>query len=145
MMAAGYELVEHISELELRVHGPTWAELLAEAGRALGVILRGDAPPVEHVSGAGAAPLSWRHLDVQALDRTALLVDWLNELLLHAESEWWIPVVVRVETASDHHVRARVGGVSVAEAPAAVKAVTLHRARVVPGSAGLEATAVLDV
>jgi SHS2 domain-containing protein len=138
-MLAGYEVLEHTAEVELKVHAPTWPSLLAEAGRALSARLWGGqvAPP--------RAQGTWRHLDLESADRDALLVDWLNELLYHAEAEWWVPVEFVVEEASETKLSARVRGVPVAAAPAAVKAATLYGVGVAPGPAGLEATVVLDV
>jgi SHS2 domain-containing protein len=138
MIAPGYELLEHTSEVELRVHAPTWSELLAEAAGALTAHLTGGTPP-------RAKTTAWRRVDVRAPDRCALLVDWLNELLYRAEAEWWIPVEVVIENASDCEVRARVRGVPVDTAPTAVKAATLHGVSVGTGPAGLEATVILDV
>jgi SHS2 domain-containing protein len=138
MMAPGYELLEHTSEVELRVHAPSWSALLVEAADALTAHLTGGTPP-------HGTRTAWRRVDVRAPDRCALLVDWLNELLYRAEAEWWIPVEVVVETASDCEVRARVRGVPVDTAPTAVKAATLHGVSVGTGAAGLEATVILDV
>jgi SHS2 domain-containing protein len=138
-MLAGSEVLQHTSDLELKLHAPTWPELLAEAGTALSARLWGGKVPAPHSGG------TWRRVELRAADRAALLVDWLNELLYRAEAEWWVPVEFDVEQASNHEVRARVRGVSVATSPAAVKAATLYGVRVGPGPAGLEATVVLDV
>jgi SHS2 domain-containing protein len=138
-MLPGYEVLEHTSEVELKLHAPTWPELLAEAGRALSARLGAGTVAVPRGEGV------WRRVDLHAGDRAALLVDWLNELLYRAEAEWWVPVEFDIEQASNHEVHARVRGVPVATSPAAVKAATLHGVQVVPGPAGLEATVVLDV
>jgi SHS2 domain-containing protein len=138
-MLPGYEVLEHTAEVELKVHAPSWPELLAEAGRALSARLWAGqvAPP--------RAQGTWRHIELQAADRTALLIDWLNELLYHAEAEWWVPVEFVVEETSENTLRARVRGIPVEAAPAAVKAATLYGAGVEPAASGLEATVVLDV
>jgi len=138
-MLPGYEVLQHTSEVEIKLHAPTWPELLAEAGRALSARLWNGRTPPPHGSG------TWRRVELRAGDRAALLVDWLNELLYRAEAEWWVPVEFIVEHASNQEVRARVRGMSVATSPAAVKAATLYGVQVVPGPAGLEATVVLDV
>jgi SHS2 domain-containing protein len=138
-MLAGHEVLEHTADIELKLHAPTWPELLAESGRALSVRLW---------AGTGAVPGhqgTWHRMELRAADRAALLVDWLNELLYRSEAEWWVPVEFVVEEASDQFVRARVRGVPVARAPAAVKAATLYGAQVIRGPAGIEATVVLDV
>jgi SHS2 domain-containing protein len=132
-------VLEHTSEVELRVRAPTWPDLLAEAGRALSARLwDGATPPLR---GEGV----WRRIELHAADRAALLVDWLNELLYHAEAEWWVPVEFVINAASDQELHAHVRGVPVEHAPAAVKAATLYDADVAVSPAGLEATVVLDV
>jgi SHS2 domain-containing protein len=138
-MLPGFEVLEHTADVELKVHAPTWPGLLSEAGHALSARLWVGqiAPP--------RAQGTWRHLDLESADRDALLVDWLNELLYHAEAEWWVPVEFVVEEASETKLRARVRGVPVASAPAAVKAATLYGVGVEPGPSGLEATVLLDV
>ena len=137
MSASSHEFFDHTSELGLRILAPTFADVLAEAARALGeVMLRGQ---------AASAVGPWRSLVVRATDREALLVDWLNELIFHAETEHWIAVEVEVETADDTKVTALARGASVAEAPSWVKAVTHHRLSVREEEGGLVAEVVLDV
>jgi SHS2 domain-containing protein len=136
-VSTSHEFFDHTSELGLRILAPTFADILAEAARALGeLMLRGQAVP---------AVGPWRTLVVQATDREALLVDWLNELIFHAETERWIVVEVDVETAGDTEVTARVRGASVAEAPSLVKAVTHHRLSVRREDDLVVAEVVLDV
>lgn len=138
-MSPGYELLEHTSEIELKLRAPTWAALLDQAGAALTARLWAGTDPVPRTGG------TWQRVDLHAGDRAALLVDWLNELLYHAEAEWWLPVEFVIEEASDHTLHARVRGVPVAAAPATVKAATLYGAHVTHDAAGLEATVVLDI
>ncbi|HEU5260456.1 MAG TPA: archease [Gemmatimonadales bacterium] len=131
-----HEALEHGGELELWVHAPTWPDLLAQAGRALGEQLLRGAPT--------AASGRWRELAVESADRTSLLVDWLNELLFHAQAEWWIPVEFAAVRATDTGIHARARGVSAGEPPAVFHAAAPHQVRVrdVPG--GLEAKVTLE-
>ncbi len=132
-----HHVLDHTSELMFRVRAPTWAELIAEAGRALGEALLREP--------SGAPSTVWRAVEVTAADRAALLVDWLNELLYRAEAEWWIPTEFAVDAASSTVIRARARGVAVTAPPAAVKAATLHGVKVVEVPGGLEASVILDV
>jgi SHS2 domain-containing protein len=137
-----HEVVDHTSEIRLRVRAGSLAELLAEAGRALAQLeLRGA---------NGAAAGDWRPLTVSAADRAALLAEWLNELVFLAEAERWIPIDFEVERAGevsggDAEIRARARGVTLEQSPGLVKAATLHGLRVDPIPGGLEAEVVLDV
>jgi len=138
-MTASHEFFDHTSELGLRVRASSFAELLAEAARGLGKLMLRGRPP----SSTGR----WRALEVNATDREALLVDWLNELIFHAEVERWVPVEIEIVTASDTMLSARARGVAVDEAPALVKAATHHGlfVRQVGGGGEVEAEVVLDV
>ena len=135
-LRAWHEVLDHTPELELWVHAPTWPELVAEAGRALGEQL------VHGVLGGAAGP--WRRLTIRAADRTRLLTAWLNELLFHAEAEWWIPVEIADVQASDTEIRARVRGAVVTEAPAPVRAAKPSAIHVREVAGWLEAHVTLD-
>ena len=132
-----HELLEHTGEVHLRVRGRTFAELLSEAGRALGELMLRGAP--ETPTG------SWENISVHSADRKALLVDWLNELIYHAESSREVPTQFEMLEADETALRARVRGVSVAEPPALVKAATFHDIRVETLEGGVEADVILDV
>jgi len=130
-LRAWHEVLDHTPELELWVHAPAWPELVAEAGRALGEQL------VHGVLGRAAG--GWRSVTVRSADRASLLTAWLNELLFHAEAEWWIPVEIADVQASDTEIRARVRGAVVTEAPAPVRAAKRSAIRVREIAGWLEA------
>jgi SHS2 domain-containing protein len=132
-----HRFLEHTGEVRLQVGAESWSALLAEAGRALGLLLLGSAR-VEGLS----APLL---VEIRAHDAEALLVDWLNEILFLAETELWVPVEIEVLMAEDDHLRASVRGVPVAEPPSLVKAATLHGLRIRRQGEGRAAEVVLDV
>jgi SHS2 domain-containing protein len=137
-----HEVVDHTSEIRLRIRAGSLAELLAEAGRALARLeLRGG-----KTTGTG----DWRPLTVSAGDRAALLAEWLNELIFLAEAERWVPIDFEIERAGNNsaggtEVRARARGVSIEQSSGLVKAATLHGLRVEPIPGGLEGEVVLDV
>src|SRR3954471_5770851 len=117
-----YRWMDHTSEVQLEVEAESPAGLATEAGRALGLLmLRGEPAAV-----SGPA----RTLEVTAVDRDALLVNWLNEILFVAETEQWVPVKLEVEDASPTFLRVAARGVPVAEPPSIVKAATFHGLRV---------------
>lgn len=135
-----HEILEHVSEITLRLQAPTWPALLVEAGRVLSARLwAGTVPTYRHAE-------TWRDMRVVSTGRAALLVDWLNELLYHAKAEWWLPVEFVIDEATDQVILARVRGVAVEQAPAAITAATLRGTRATPGiEDGLEANVVLEV
>lgn len=137
LLAARHRLVEHMGELELFIEAPDLASLFEEAARALAEIMAEDA------NGPPTAPPERVELD--AADREALLVDWLNELVYRADVHKCVYANVRVERCDDRHLEATLRGREPSSPRTAVKAATWHRLRVRDTPAGLEATVVLDV
>jgi SHS2 domain-containing protein len=134
---ASHQILDHTSEVVLQVSAPTMSGLLAEAGRGLAcLMLRGR---TQGDTG------EWSDVSVRSHDRESLLVDWLNELLYLAESRSRVPVLFRIQSASDTHVEARIASVPVAFAPAFVKAATLHDLRIETEGDELRASVTLDV
>jgi SHS2 domain-containing protein len=136
-MKTASELLEHTAEVKLRVRAPSFAELAAEAGRAVARIELGREPP--------PAERSYRELDIRSPDRDALLVDWLNELIWLAETERWVATEFEIHSATNTMLQARVRGVPVDEAPARIKAATFHGLKIAPVADGLEAEVIVDV
>lgn len=135
--ARWHRFVEHTGEIRLQVRAESPSGLMAEAGRALGLLLLGSAT----AEGTSEA----RIVEVRAHDREALLVDWLNEILFLAETELWVPTEVEVLDVSDTRLRASLRGARVPEAPSLVKAATLHGVRTQADGDGLRVEVVLDV
>ena len=129
--------IDHTAEVQLQVGAGSLAGLLAEAGRALGLLL---------LRGRAATPSGEaRTIEVSSVDREALLVDWLNELVFLAEVERWIAVGFDVLEASETHLKASARGVPVDDPPALVKAATFHGLAVEEWEGGLQAEVIFDV
>jgi SHS2 domain-containing protein len=132
----GHELVDHTSEVTVRLRAPTFAALLAEATRAFGDLV----PEALRGEPDGGR----RDFRIEGRDRAATLVDWLNEIVYSCEADQWLPVDVEVaENDSGLAISAR--GVSLLAPFVLVKAATLHNARVHEGGDGLEGEVTLDV
>jgi SHS2 domain-containing protein len=134
---AGHELVDHTSEVTLRLWAATFEDLVAEATRAFA-----DLVPAG-LARADDSPA--REFSVVARDRAAALVEWLNETVYLCEVERWIPVDVEVEADENHTLRIRARGVRLEEPFVLVKAATLHNAAVREADGRLEAEVTLDV
>lgn len=129
--------VDHTAEAQLQVGAESLAGLLAEAGRALGaLLLRGRAAQPSGES---------KTIEVSSVDREALLVDWLNEIIFLAEAERWIAVEFDFLEASESHLKASARGVPVEDPPALVKAATFHGLAVEEREGGLQAEVIFDV
>jgi SHS2 domain-containing protein len=134
---ASHELIDHTSEVQLRLRADSLGGLLAEAGRALaGLQFRGAE------AGITTGP---RRLHVSAADRESLLVDWLNELIFLAETERWVATEFEIERADAESVVARVSGVELARISGLVKAATMHGLRVAEVDGWWEGEVILDV
>ncbi len=135
-MAAAHRFEDHTADVRLLVEGPDLAALFAEAGRALGELMGGGAqgPLGEAVRARVEAP-----------DRAALLVRWLDELVFLSETEHRVWTDVNVLHADDHAVDAWVRGPAVEALRTAVKAATYYDLRVEDVPGGVRARVVLDV
>ena len=129
--------LDHTSEVQLQVEAEPLAGLAAEAGQALGLLLLHDVPARPE----GPA----REIQVESVDREALLVDWLNEILFLAEVERWVAVEFDILEISSIHLKASALGVPVEESPALVKAATFHGLAVEERAGGLQAEVIFDV
>lgn len=138
LSAASHALEEHTGELRLRIDAPAFAELFAEAGRALARIACGDRPPPSPEG--EAQPVSLR-----SRDRAALLVDWLNDLIFRTEVEGRVFSEFRFTRLTDRDLDAWIRGARAPEARTLVKAATLHDLEITETSHGVSATVVLDV
>jgi SHS2 domain-containing protein len=129
--------VDHVSELALRIEASSWADLLAEAVRAIGAELTRE--------GGLAGTVEARTIELESVDREALLVDLINELIFLAEADRWAPAAAPAVEASERRVRIRCAGVALAGPPSRIKAATLHGLSVRDGGTGTTAEVILDV
>jgi SHS2 domain-containing protein len=132
-----HQLLDHKSEVQLRVRAASLPGLLAEAGRALAEVQLRDTPR--------PCPSPWRTIEVHSRDRASLLADWLNELVFLAETERWFGMEFEVTQADECSLRARARGVVLEVAPGVVKAATLHGLKVEAVPGGLQGEVTLDV
>jgi SHS2 domain-containing protein len=134
---SSHELIDHTSELQLRLRAGSLGELLAEAGRALAELqLHGGEEPARSGS---------KHLRLAAPDRERLLVDWLNELIFLAETERWVATQFEIERVNTRSLEVQATGVEVPRSPGLVKAATMHGLRVSDVDGGVEGEVILDV
>jgi SHS2 domain-containing protein len=133
-----YEVAQHIADVRLLVSAPSLEDLFRDAVHGMYAIMRGvaeeDARPVE------------RTITVEdSADRTALLVDFLNEVLhrTHVARELFDGVTfTRFEEVS---LQATLTGIAPASFDEDVKAVTYHEADVVEREGVWHTTLVFDI
>lgn len=137
----------HTADRALRVWGEGLPDLLVGAARGM-CTLMGDV--------ADLTPDVWRAIQVEADDREALLVEWLNELLFLIEQEGLMPVEFNIQFLQDMAETGPAGGagpalvasVGSAVAPvtrAHIKAATYHDLELVKDETGWSTVVTFDV
>jgi len=127
---------EHTGEVELHLAAPTLKQLFVEAGLGLADLLSDQRRPPD------GAPES---VEVEAADRDALLVDWMNELIFRTEMRQKVYDEIRINSLSDRRLHADIRGASPDGWRTAVKAATFHRLEIAREGAGYTGRVVLDV
>ncbi|MRG95570.1 archease [Polyangium spumosum] len=130
---------DHTAEVRLVLCAPTLPELFAEAGRALAELAVGEGTPLPEPTGE---PVS---ISLTSVDRDALLVDWLNELVYHTEVDARAYVTFRFDELDQDHLVAQVRGAEVPGLRPLVKAATLHDVHITEDSNGYSVRVVLDI
>lgn len=129
-----YAWVDHTAELELRINAPTEAGVFEDALHAFRE-LAGDKRTGE--------PTAFE-VELEAPDRAALLVRWLDELVFRAETEDLVPDEVERLELGDGRLAATVRA-SRGAPRHLVKGVTYSGLTFEPDDGGYRATVVLDV
>ncbi len=136
-MSAGYNILEHTADLGIRAWGATREQAFEQAARGL----------IDVMGARARMPIVARTVKVEGTDAAAVLVDFLNELIVLHEIEEAGFGRVRVLRVSDSELEAevemapldgRAGGTT-------VKAATYHQLEVREGSGRVEADVYLDV
>jgi len=132
---AGYREIEHTADWELHIWAPDLISLLESAARGMYAL--------SHTVLADRPRLS-RAFEIPFLDREALLVDFLSELLFFVEDEHiaFDEYHLVLERGS---LTAQLGGAPLATQAKEIKAVTYHRLQIHPTERGLEVNIVFDV
>jgi SHS2 domain-containing protein len=159
----GFRYEEHTGELQIRLWARSLAELFEEAARALGEVMAGakesgaasdegdqanssEAPNAYGVDSAGlSAGPEVARVTLEAPDREALLVDWLNEIIFRAETARKIYTQARVDRIDDRSLSAEITGSPSPSGRTFVKAATFHGLRITEVPGGLSASVLLDI
>ena len=133
---ARHEIAEHTGELAIRLEARSVVALYAEAGLAL----------TEAMGQTPASTSDWQErVALEAPDRDALLVDWLNELVFLAEARKVAFTALEIERISERLLEATVRGAHVERPRNLVKAATFHGLCIAERDGIWSATVVLDV
>ena len=134
--AESFEEIEHTADWAYRVRGQNLTELFIQA--ALGLYSLAGME-------LAAAPQIKRTINIKGIDREALLVAWLNELLYLQESEGLGFAQLEISHLDESNLKAEVTGAPTQQWLKDIKAVTYHNLAICETESGLEVTLVLDV
>jgi SHS2 domain-containing protein len=131
-----YEILQHTADVRLRVTASTLEELFAEALRGLMEVMGATT-----VGAHGVRPET---IEIESVDVTALLVDFLNEALVRAVVNRRSFTGASFASLTETRTAATLTSVP-AEFEEDVKAVTYHEAEVRRGENGWTTMLVLDI
>ena len=135
----GCEIISHTADLRIRVWGGDYKELFRSAFKCMMKILKKE-------SGAATENASIKNLKVESADITGLLIDFLNEVLYHAETNREIYTGVKFIKFEETALEARLSGFPTAHFDEDIKAVSYHEAEIKKNPEGLfEARIVFDI
>ncbi len=130
-----YEEIEHTADWAFRAYGSTLQELYENAAYALFAL-----------EGALDTPSTFtREIHVQGIDREALLVNWLSELLFLQETKRETYQKFHITNLSDTTLDAIAHGARTQPITKFIKAVTYHDLNIEQTEKGWQATIVVDV
>jgi len=130
-----YEEIDHTADWAFRAYGRDITELFQNAAYAL-FALEGalDTPSV-----------LTREIHAQGIDREALLVNWLSELLFLQETQRETYQKFEITNLSDTALTATIHGAPAQPVTKFIKAITYHDLKIQQTATGWEATVVVDV
>lgn len=130
-----YEEIDHTADWAFRAFGRDLKELYENAAYALFAL-----------EGAlDIASTLERQIAAEGIDREALLVNWLNELLFLQETRRETYQRFSIKQLTDTHLAATVHGAPAEPTTKFIKAVTFHNLKITQHANGWEATIVVDV
>lgn len=127
-----YEILKHTADVRLRVEGETLERLFSDALEGMMEIIKKSQVPIPN----DQSPKVKRAVSVQAGDKTALLVDFLNEVLSLSQINKEVYPAVTFDELSETSLKGGLEGVEVGEFDEDIKAVTYHEAEIKKNPAG---------
>ena len=135
-----YRQLPHTADMAWLIRGESLPELFENAAAAL-VASMTDRRYIRR--------REKREIEVEAPDREALLVDWLNRLVYLFDVEGFWGREFQVSSLTDQHLQATVWGERFDPerhpGKTAVKAATYHHLEIGPRDGGWQATVILDL
>ena len=136
----GYEKLSHTADLRLRAWGKDYEELFRSAFLGMMGVLKNDIVSLQTTAAVG------KIIKIESSDITALLVDFLNEVLYSAAANREIYIDIKFKKLEEEKLEAEIFGVAVGAFDEDIKAVTYHGADVQKNKEGFyETNLVFDI
>lgn len=135
-----FEFIEHTADKGFRVEAGNLADLFETSVRGLAKLLREDLPVDSNQFSKS------QQIEITAQDRTALLVDFLSEILTQCHIQKTVFIQAKIEEISPTKVRAHMYGIPVDYFDEVIKAVTYHQAEIKDsGNATITTNIIFDI
>jgi len=126
-----YQQLEHPTDIRLRVWGRNLVELFQDALLGMMQILKSQISNLKsQILNLKSQKLSERKIVVQSNDQTALLIDFLNEVLYQSQVNREIYTKIEFDKLTEKELQARLFGHGIAKFDEDIKAVTYHQAEI---------------
>ena len=137
---AKYRQIAHTADVAFRIRGESLADIYINAAAAMMATI---------TDRRRLKPRETRLIEVEAPDREALLVSWLNYLLYLYDVDGFLGRLFEIVELSDERLQALARGEAYDPerhvAKTAVKAATYHHLEITPRNQGWQATVILDL
>ena len=135
-----YRQIPHTADVAYRIRGESLEEVYINAAEAMMATI---------TDRRRLKPRETRLIEVEAPDREALLVSWLNYLLYLYDVDAFLGRIFEIVELSDERLHALARGEAFDPerhvAKTAVKAATYHHLEITPRNQGWQATVILDL
>lgn len=137
-MNGGFKILEHAMDLRIRVFGSSREELFKNALAGMASIQKKEI--------VDRKPTVKYPIFIESIDASAILVDFLSEVLALADTNQEVYFCVKLNEFSDTVIDAEIRGVKVNKFDEDIKAVTYHGVDIQQSESGLwEAEIVFDI
>lgn len=126
------EFLHHTADVQLLVEASSLEELFVAALEGMNEIL----VDYKKIPGGNRKPVPSDVIEIQSVDQTALLIDFLNEILSRSLAENCIFNEVEFRRLEETNLAVIIKGFSVDRFDEDIKAVTYHEAQVAQNSSG---------
>lgn len=131
-------MIGHTADIRLKIEASTLPELFEVAVEGMNSIIK--------LKVESSKLKVKRFLEIQSVDKTALLIDFLNEVLYQSHVNKEIYIEVKFLEFSETALKAEIYGVKIEEFDEDIKAVTYHEAEIVKNEKGnFETVIVFDI